>query len=651
MSFIYTPPRSGAALLVAASTALVSSKLRADYVCTGSNDDVTINLALAAVSATGGTVRLSEGTYSTSASLVMYSNTRLIVDPGATVTSSNTNLLKNASTIPSRTVTDAVTTAASATVTSATASFTSGDVGKYVGVVGAGPNYGLSTAPSSLYGTITTVNSSTSITVSVVATLTTSGSTLNVYPARDTNIVVEGGTWNRGNVDSIYQTLNSHGFLFRRVDGLLISSLKHTSTGTNGLGGRYAVAVGDCTKVVADKLDFQTSGDGVHFTGPGQYITVRDIKGTTGDDHVAFTGIDGQSQVGSSLGDVNGGFTDVLVEDIQSNGSWTSLKITGGMTSGNVANSISRFKAKDLSGSVVNGSVNILDYGGATTFTGEIENVNVVTGTNFPLCKLGATNASEVVLRGFKWPNVATPTSGVIQITQNVTSLLIKDMEFLYSGATGGPIILCSTTFLRQLALEPTGTLDLVKVTTASCILSILRITNVFKSGSAGGGNLINCTAGSYNIKAEISDVVNWIGALFTTNSDSTNVLYVTASNIISIGTLFTLQCPATLFLNNVSHTQSSGNAVNAASAAATPVRVYGNNVSLSSGTLFTRSASQALSVMGLTLSTDLSILTPTDQDIVNNSNGALSCGAGLCIFHTGGTGNGWKNIYSGLLY
>lgn len=54
----------GATLLVAASNSTARAKSSADYVCTGSNDDTTINTALAALgSSPGGVVLLAEGDY------------------------------------------------------------------------------------------------------------------------------------------------------------------------------------------------------------------------------------------------------------------------------------------------------------------------------------------------------------------------------------------------------------------------------------------------------------------------------------------------------------------------------------------------------------------------------------------------------------
>ncbi len=55
-----------ATLVVAANDASTASKVQADYVCDGVEDDVQIQLALDALPSGGGTVQLLEGTYETS---------------------------------------------------------------------------------------------------------------------------------------------------------------------------------------------------------------------------------------------------------------------------------------------------------------------------------------------------------------------------------------------------------------------------------------------------------------------------------------------------------------------------------------------------------------------------------------------------------
>ena len=62
-------PKEGMTLIVAASDS--NDTTRADYICTGSTDDVTINQALNALPSVGGTVILLEGTYNINASITI----------------------------------------------------------------------------------------------------------------------------------------------------------------------------------------------------------------------------------------------------------------------------------------------------------------------------------------------------------------------------------------------------------------------------------------------------------------------------------------------------------------------------------------------------------------------------------------------------
>jgi hypothetical protein len=68
-----------ATLTVAASNSSVSWRDQADYLCTGTSDDVTINAAMAGLPSQGGAVLLSDGTFTISSPLIpVISNTRLL---------------------------------------------------------------------------------------------------------------------------------------------------------------------------------------------------------------------------------------------------------------------------------------------------------------------------------------------------------------------------------------------------------------------------------------------------------------------------------------------------------------------------------------------------------------------------------------------
>lgn len=75
-----------ATLIVAASGSSAAWKAVADYVCTGTNDDVQINAALAALPSIGGTVLLSDGTFGISNPVIPTINASVLRGQGTNAT-------------------------------------------------------------------------------------------------------------------------------------------------------------------------------------------------------------------------------------------------------------------------------------------------------------------------------------------------------------------------------------------------------------------------------------------------------------------------------------------------------------------------------------------------------------------------------------
>jgi hypothetical protein len=76
----------GPHLFVAASNATAAEKARADYSCTGSNDDVQIQAAITALPANGGMVELSSGTFTTAATINIIRASVALIGQGIGVT-------------------------------------------------------------------------------------------------------------------------------------------------------------------------------------------------------------------------------------------------------------------------------------------------------------------------------------------------------------------------------------------------------------------------------------------------------------------------------------------------------------------------------------------------------------------------------------
>lgn len=601
-------------------------------------------------------------TYVLSDALVIRSGTSL--DMTGCVINGNAakNMLKNAAAIPARSVTDAATTAGSATVTSATANFAAGDVGKAVQVVGAGPDFGNGLAPGSLYATITAVNSATSVTVSRNARLTKTGATLNVFPDRDSGISIIGGTWNAGQKDATAQTLNGHTFLLRRVDDLALSGIKLTSTRT-GQGGSYGISLADAVRVRANGLTLATGSDGIHTAGPAQYIDIRGVQGTTGDDMVAFTCMDGRTVNGSLLGDTDGDITDVTVRDILPNGSWTALKVTSGTGSENVPRWVRRFTASGIVGSTTAIPVNVIDYAGSGGFEGQIESVDVVTTTGTSSVVISTGTVPAVRIRNITWDgnSPVAPSNGVVSLGSAIGTAYIDGVTVLggWTGTLNAAITISASVASLlasnlQITASSTGgqTCHGVCIKGAGLTIAHLAVSKVYRLSDGGNLIQIDSTATTLNLgEVEVADGYMVKGSVLNWSPTSTNTTRARISNWRQTGGALVIPGnPCEVNLANVEIAASAG-AVRASVTAATPLRVRCSNVAVTSGTLLSRTASQAVSATGLSATADLSMLTPIDQDIVNNTNGALACGTGLAIFHTGGTGNGWKNLYSGTTY
>lgn len=75
-------PGAGQALLVASSEAAQLVKDRADYVCTGTNDQATINAALAALPGGGGMVMLSSGNFNLTAPVMVIGHGQTLAGTG-----------------------------------------------------------------------------------------------------------------------------------------------------------------------------------------------------------------------------------------------------------------------------------------------------------------------------------------------------------------------------------------------------------------------------------------------------------------------------------------------------------------------------------------------------------------------------------------
>lgn len=560
------------------------------------------------------------------------------------------NMVTNRSAIASRIVTDASTTGGSAVITSASASFTLADVGHAVGVIGAGPNSGLSTAPGSLYGTIVSITNPSTAVISSAATLTVTGAQLSVFPERDHDITLIGGDWDGGDKDAVYQSTDGHGMFFRRADNLTVSPDHVRNQGTIGKGGRYAISFGDVTRIEVSHIRFSAAGDGVHVQGPSSAISIHNLSGTTGDDLVSFTCVDGQSQPGSLLGDVEGDISSVSVWTLVAVNALRNLTVVSGMGANLTPRRVWDFHARDMLGTVLQESVRVVDYAGPCDFEGDITGVSAMPTTNgFAQVRIISTSGRSIKVRDVHWSRGGgAPTQGVVRLSGSFDNVLIDGLTMASTAASGtGVGIVVDAATIRSLivsdmvAMGIPGSYSGINLRNASTVTTMMlsRIHHV-----ATGNGLIISNAGCVIANLYASDGYMSAGTMFGSDTTTLQKIRISGWRMLS-GALIILTGPADIFLSNLEIAANAG-AIRANAVSALPVRIRGGGVSVTNGSLLSRTGTQPVSVVGVELAVDLSILTPANGDVAFNTNAALGCGTGPAVYSSAAAK--WKGIYSG---
>jgi hypothetical protein len=345
----------------------------------GSDDVATLNAILAA----GGHFRGRAGfSYRLSGPLVVPSNTTLDMT-GCTLaflnTSVRTNMLQNAAVAPMATATDVTTATGSSVVASPTLAAVA-QVGQQLAVVGAGPPGGDGGGAIWLYGTVLSVagnNITLTGNAGGVAAHTTGSSRTGYLFNRDKNIVILGGRWDGGtnwNLLADRQTFNSHQLRLRRIDGLTVKGLTVALSGfPQGGGWVFGVNPGDCTDYLIEDITGDGASAAVQGDGPLARGMVRNIRGKTMDDMVAF------GTVGFQGNDLEGDITDLEVAGIESAGSLRGFKLFGGLGSNSVKR-VGKASLRSVKGSAVNEGVWVGDYVGATPLVLQVDDITISPG-------------------------------------------------------------------------------------------------------------------------------------------------------------------------------------------------------------------------------------------------------------------------------
>lgn len=654
---------------VSAMRNLFGANVKASGDTSGASDLAKINALLNA----GMVVSLDPGsTYYVNGTIRLPSGACLSAY-GATVhlTVGSTNILQTASVAPSRQVADAATTANAATVTSATAAFTQADVGSTIGVVGAGY------LGSTWYAKVVSVQSSSQATLSSIAMTTVSNASLSVFAAADRckNVSVLGGTWilDVAPVDghnAASTAFNSFASCFRRCDGLVLRDTTWSVPGAAGQGGKFTVSLADVTNFVVDGTCFtHTAGDGVHVSGPASYGSILNTYGTTGDDQVVLSLGDGNTPY---ITDTEGNLAHIVTRGIICNGSWSAFKL---YDLGFGSSPFQRFKATGIQVDDITGTTQVQAVSIFQAFGDEVtvSRLRVAPGGSMPMVDVNAGSlpfTGGLTVRDVVWTSASPASNGVVRVNQPRGPIRLQNVSFAQapagtniilqvvgtvSGSSFGPSVLDVNGVYVPKAVYGSqvtmGTLHVINASSTTGTADVpVSVKNVYAQTTSGV--LVNKTSGFVTSRIDVSNV-NFSGAALFASPAGDSATKLVLSQVKFNGTnLVVAQSPLNISLVAV-EANTTGALVAATNAGATPIRVVaiGDFTQAGSGVAVSRTGTQSISVSGAAFPVDLSILTPTDQDVVSNSNAALSCGAGTAIYHSGGTGNGWKNIYTGATY
>jgi hypothetical protein len=637
----------------------------------GATDAANLNTLLAA----GGTIRpnplIVSPTYYVNTTLIGPAGGNLDIDWGDSTivqpTGSNCNLFRPyCYAHPAATGTASITSGTN-TVTSAVAV----SVGQTVAIVGAGGN-----GNGPLVGNVATTGSGT-FTVNTLdgrplnCTATVSGAAITVYN-RDQNISFKGGIWQLGN--NAATGINLHAFLFRFIDNLTVE-INETSRPTGA--GKYMIAIGGCTNVVASGKNITNSSDGIHFTGPCFNINVPYLSGSTGDDLLALTCGDysqyadtGGDIIGVTIGTVQGqkwGALGCLMKLIAGAG-WLldDLKVEGQILGAPAQDAV---YIGDDPGQVatVGGTYGNIDVGTVVASTapgyyqlylGSPAADRIAAKLHYPPTTAYAacfvTGASTVTINEL---DLTADAGGVntraLQINSATVTINMVRLRGHWAPTAGNAFVYAQAGTVNQMVLE-----DITAALGSSTgnVIDVIGATVgdiVFRGGNITGtlGYAVYYTAGTISRVRFIGTNIGALTAAFRA------AVSLAATDITLDAVIFAGTNRAVDFYSSGTCTIGHGcqflNLQNAAIyASGATVRVVGAPPALTAGTftLLQRAASEAVSVNGPGLSVDLAILTPLEGDMVIDSSSRTGS-TGVAVHHTGGTGNGWKNLYSGATY
>ncbi|QFI21328.1 hypothetical protein [Enterobacter hormaechei] len=467
--------------------------------------------------------------------------------------------------------------------------------------------------------------------------------------------------WGSGTIDynGANQTVVGLGSMASILKG--ITSLK-IGGGIKVIGAnKYAWLVCNITYLTAEGLNFDTNSDGLHCQPPIRHAYIRNLKGKTGDDMLAFTIGDYPNYNISEPGD----FSDVDAEGLFCNYAHCAVKITGDGTGnfirfrisgiyGDTEQSVVRvWGDNNLKKTVVKNltienifakpgslgpefaTIEINDRGwGDTGYSIEIDSLLIknlkstnVTQQSVYFAGTFGSVIHDLVIDGL--PRTAYAIFGVNNAsTLAVDNLTIKNGNIIFPDNANSSVV-TNRGVITNLNIEDVACNFLstnngqVARLNAGCTVTRSNWVNVHQlRGQRGWNNITSAMTGNTEL-----NLTN-----YTCNGDG-RIAQVTGSVM-------------TIRMSNCRRINDSG--------AQTAFFASGGSITLSGSidsgynTIGTNSGGVIKTTPGVhSIPCDVSLLTSVDASSVHNINASLACGVGRVLVQT----KVWKNLFSGATY
>ena len=338
------------------------------------------------------------------------------------------------------------------------------------------------------------------------------------------NIKLIGGTYDFNRLGNTNYA--GFGFLFNNVDNLTYKNLTLLNE------TKYCSLVCNCDGFIADNITFNTHSDGIHFQPPLNNAYITNIKGTTGDDMIAFTLGDYSSYEITNTGD----FTNIVIDGVFGVNAKSLIKITG--AGANANNVFKNIQINNLNGTVTREVVSIIEdnLGGNTHLL-----YTAVYGVTISNCSVsGASNqsylldqyAGDVTLSNIM---LSGQTTGIS--CKNATSLNIFNVTC--NSENEVPLCIAVSGIIEQLNIENaninntngTYTTKFLEIASTAKV-SQLNISNVtFVGKKANSDFFVKINHTSYDFKINLTNVnIKTVSYIFIIN----NNLIVNANNFFA---------------------------------------------------------------------------------------------------------------------